>query len=79
MTGTWDIPALTPSFTVSGLNLSESPQRVVASVRKPSGGATLCAIVEDGSISENGFTVHLAAGMAPTTGYKLDWFAAFES
>lgn len=71
-TGTVSIPSGVSSLAVSGLALPGVPDRVIATVRKPSGGFNLFATVVDGTIDADGFDV-VFSGTTNLSTYKLDY------
>ncbi|MBI5770838.1 MAG: hypothetical protein HZA93_23880 [Verrucomicrobia bacterium] len=50
------------------------PRQVVATVRSPSGGDNIFAVVDDALTTSAGFTARFTAPI-PGAGYHLDWLA----
>jgi hypothetical protein len=70
--GTVSISNGADSVTVSGLAMDSIPDHILVSVRKPSGGTNIFAMVRDGSESRDGFIADLSTA-APVSGYALDY------
>jgi hypothetical protein len=58
---------------VGGLGCATVPQVIIATVRKPAGGANLFATIVHSSITVDGFRADLS-GSPPDAGYYLDFF-----
>lgn len=62
--------------TVTGLNLSAVPRRVLPFMRKPAGGLNIFPILVDGTVTTDGFTVNLT-GQTDSASYILDYVLIF--
>lgn len=76
MNGQFAIPNGADQVIVTGLALPAVPRRVIAGVRKASGGANLFSSLVDGSVTADGFTVDLD-GQTDSADYILDYVIFF--
>lgn len=59
---------------VFGTAFAAKPRTVKVSIRIPSGGEIIVAVVDDALTTQAGFTVRFQAPI-PGAGYSLDWIA----
>lgn len=76
MTGLFSIGNGVSTGSVTGLNLAIAPRKVVATVLTPAGGFVMSVVVDNSTITADGFTFNLS-GVTDSANYKLSYILNF--